>query len=304
VSLSPIEDTTLRLASGRAIAFTTWGDPAGAVVFYLHGTGHSRLFCPDPAGTARASVHLIAVDRPGYGGSEPHRGHTLADGARDLVDLADHLGIKRFSVIGWSGGAWYAAALAALESAPERVVAAALVAGGAGPYGEVPGLEATLRPDQRDILACVRREGGIAATGTALALPSVQAEARGPHALAHLSPGLPPGDRWILADEDRCAAFDRAAVEAYRQGGEGVVEDRVARFLPWGFRLEDIAVETSVFLADEDTVFPPSRADDWIRRLPCARVTRWTGAGHLGVVKHWDEVLAAIHPERCSTRAR
>lgn len=92
--------------------------------------------------------------------------------------------------------------------------------------------------------------------------------------------------------------------EAYRQGAEGIVEDRVARFLPWGFRVEDVSAEASVFLAAEDTVFPPSRADDWIRRLPRARVTRWPDVGHLGIVKRWDEVLATIHPERCSTRTR
>jgi pimeloyl-ACP methyl ester carboxylesterase len=299
---APLEDATIQLPSGRTLAFTTWGDPAGGVVFYLHGTGHSRLFCPDPKGTARAGAHLIAVDRPGVGGSDPRRGHTLADGARDLVDLADHLGIERFGVVGWSGGAWYAAALAAI--AAERVVGAALVAGGAGPYGEVPGLEDTLRPDQRDILACVRRDGGIAATEAALALPSVQAEARGPHALAGLVPGLPPGDRWLLADAARCASFDAAAREAYRQGAEGVVSDRVARFLPWGFRIEDLAMDVNLFLAAEDAVFPPSRADDWIRRLPRPRVHRWPDVGHLGVVKRWDEVLAAIHPERCSPRTR
>jgi pimeloyl-ACP methyl ester carboxylesterase len=103
--IAPIADTTTLLPSGLRLAFTTWGDPTGGVVFYLHGTGHSRLFCPDPEGTARTGVHLVEVDRPGVGRSDPHRGHTLADGARDLVDLADHLGIERFCVIGWSGGA-------------------------------------------------------------------------------------------------------------------------------------------------------------------------------------------------------
>ena len=79
-----LDDTTTRLASGRRLAFTTWGEPAGGVVFYLHGTGHARLFCPDPKATARVGASLIAVDRPGVGGSDPHRGHTLADAARDL----------------------------------------------------------------------------------------------------------------------------------------------------------------------------------------------------------------------------
>jgi pimeloyl-ACP methyl ester carboxylesterase len=300
--VGPIEDTTLRLPSGRALAFTTWGDPGGGVVFYLHGTGHSRLFCPDPAATVRAGVHLVAVDRPGVGGSDPHRGHTLAGGARDLVDLADHLGIERFGVIGWSGGAWYAAALAAI--APARIAGVAIVAGGAGPYGEVAGLEATLRPDQRETLACVRREGGLAATVASLAIPSVQAEARGRHALADLDPGLPPGDRWLLDDDARQASFDAAAREAYRQGAEGVVEDRVARFLPWGFRVEDLTMDVNLFLAAEDTVFPPSRADDWIHRLARPIVTLWPDVGHLGVARRWGEVVAAIHPERCSPRAR
>ena len=73
---------------------------------------------------------------------------------------------------------------------------------------------------------------------------------------------MPPGDRWLLADDARRASFDAAAREAYRQGAEGVVEDRVARFLPWGFRIEDITIELDLFVADEDAVFPPSRADD------------------------------------------
>jgi hypothetical protein len=37
---------------------------------------------------------------------------------------------------------------------------------------------------------------------------------------------------------------------------------------------------------------------------PAGGVIHWPDAGHLGVVKRWAAVLAAIHPERCSPRPR
>ena len=33
-------------------------------------------------------------------------------------------------------------------------------------------------------------------------------------------------------------------------------------------------------------------------------VAVWPDVGHLGVARCWDEVLAAIHPQRCSLRSR
>jgi pimeloyl-ACP methyl ester carboxylesterase len=48
------------------------GDPAGAPVLYLHGTPDSRLARhPDDGLAAAAGVRLLAIDRPGYGGSSP-----------------------------------------------------------------------------------------------------------------------------------------------------------------------------------------------------------------------------------------
>lgn len=57
-------------------------------------------------------VRLIAVDRPGFGGTPftPH--HTLSSWASTLQHLSDQLRIQRFSILSTSGGAPFAAACA------------------------------------------------------------------------------------------------------------------------------------------------------------------------------------------------
>ena len=65
----------------------------------------------------------MAVNRPGFSGSDPCPDRTVADHAADVEELADALGWERFSVIGVSAGAPFA--LACAWRLPGRIVAAA-----------------------------------------------------------------------------------------------------------------------------------------------------------------------------------
>ena len=67
VTPRPIVDGALKLTDGRTLSYAEWGDPSGHPVLLFHGAPSSRLFSPDPAATAAAGVHLVTVDRPGYG---------------------------------------------------------------------------------------------------------------------------------------------------------------------------------------------------------------------------------------------
>jgi pimeloyl-ACP methyl ester carboxylesterase len=71
---------------------------------------------------------VIRLDLPGFGGSAPEAGALVSfEGrARVVRDLADHLGLARFAVLGHSMGGGTALALAA--QAPDRVSLLALVA--------------------------------------------------------------------------------------------------------------------------------------------------------------------------------
>lgn len=72
-------------------------------------------------------MRVISTDRPGIGLSDYKENRKLLDWPDDVVQLADYLKIKRFSLMGVSGGGPYAAACA--YKIPERIIKAGIVVG-------------------------------------------------------------------------------------------------------------------------------------------------------------------------------
>src|SRR5437899_8680089 len=95
----------IRLADGRQLGFAEYGDLRGRPLFYFHGWPSSRL---EPRTgqniCAGLGVRMIAPDRPGYGLSDFKPRRTIPDWVSDVQELADHLDVKRFAVLGVSGG--------------------------------------------------------------------------------------------------------------------------------------------------------------------------------------------------------
>ena len=66
-----------------------------------HGTpGSGRLFRAEVEGAERLGARLVAYSRPGYGGSTPQPGRSVADAAADVAALLDALGAERFATYG------------------------------------------------------------------------------------------------------------------------------------------------------------------------------------------------------------
>ena len=81
---------TLTLADGRELCFDDVGDRNGAPVLYVHGTPDSRRARhPDDDVNTSIGVRLIAVDRPGSGGSSPHPDGTVGTFADDVAGALD-----------------------------------------------------------------------------------------------------------------------------------------------------------------------------------------------------------------------
>jgi pimeloyl-ACP methyl ester carboxylesterase len=117
----------VRLPDGRSLTFAAAGPEDGFPVVYCHGAiGSPRWRTPGLDDVIEElSIRYLVVNRPGFGGSDPCPGRTVADFALDLGHVMTVLGHRRFSVVGVSAGAPYA--LACGWALPERIVSLAAV---------------------------------------------------------------------------------------------------------------------------------------------------------------------------------
>jgi hypothetical protein len=81
--------------------------------------------------------------------------------------------------------------------------------------------------------------------------------------------------------------------EALRPGAGGIADDLVALWMPWGFRIGDLRPRIRLWHGAEDT-----RAEPDFRylaaTLPDCEPQVWPDVGHLGVLRHWREVLESV----------
>jgi pimeloyl-ACP methyl ester carboxylesterase len=292
----PLNDSVLRLSDGRVVAYTEWGEPAGSPVLYVHGTPHSRIWCPDAAVTREAGVRLVIPDRPGFGGSDPQLGHTLVGWAADVEELAEALGLDQFAVVGWSAGGVYAAACAA--AIPGRVPVAGIVANrtmAAYNLRERPHAVDEFEDDERRAYELVQ-ELGLEEAARKLAEdeeewvreliedPRRVFEGREP----------PPGDRWFYADPARAQPWFDAVRESVFQGPLGLGCEAAALVSPWEFRLAEISVPVDLWYGEQDRPVYREAAEFAAETIPDVRLTSWPDAGHIGVATHWREILDAV----------
>src|SRR4030095_12965807 len=118
----------VRLENGAVIAFEQYVDASGLPLIFCHGWPSSRTMARLTDEAARdLGIRIISPDRPGISGSSLQANRQLSDWAPVVRQLVDHLGIVAFRVLGISGGAPYAYAIAA--AMPERVRTVAIVSG-------------------------------------------------------------------------------------------------------------------------------------------------------------------------------
>jgi pimeloyl-ACP methyl ester carboxylesterase len=289
----PHADATITLADGRTLAYCEWGNPTGFPVLLVHGGPGSRLLCPDQDATAAAGVRLVTVDRPGYGGSDRRPDPTLLGWADDVQALADGLGLERLAVVGFSAGGGYA--LACAVRMPERISAVGLVCC-EGPYDQVPGAWQELTPAEQTLFERIRRDP-VAARG---AVAGHVGWYQDPDSVWAWEEGavdvpIPPAvDVPILTRPDVRAALTQMWREGARQGVGGLVDEWIALSLPWGFVFAEVKVPVAVWHGELDDLVGPAHGRFFAAVLPNATLVLYPQEGHLVVLQHWSEILAAV----------
>ncbi|WP_256298555.1 alpha/beta fold hydrolase [Haloarchaeobius salinus] len=177
------------IADDRRVAYAEYGAADGAPVLFLHGTPGSRVLgrLLDEAARGR-DLRVLAPDRPGYGRSDPAPDAGLADIADGLVAVLDHADVESAPVVGFSGGAAVAVALAGRH--PDRVDAVHSVSGVAPPSlrSDQPAVQRLLGTlagrAPRLLSGLVRAQAWIADRGSPSAVVSQYTDSEGAAALS------------------------------------------------------------------------------------------------------------------------
>jgi pimeloyl-ACP methyl ester carboxylesterase len=302
-----VADRLVTLRDGRRIGITAFGDPvADRLVLFCHPAPGASGFDPDPAVTSSWGVHVVSVDRPGYGSSD-----ALADARQPTIgrwadDLAEYIEVvieqaretgvapmRRIGVVGWSAGGRVALALAARH--PGLVDRVAVVA--------TPAPDRFVQWVPPDL---ARR------TAELLGLPIPEAKQR---LRAMLQVQIPndvagvellargPADVALLERSGLQGRLQRMLQHAYDQGTVGLADD-VLSYAPedWGFDLEAVQATALLVYGAKDPVVTSAHGR-WYRkqlRHADAKLVVVPRAGHLVIAPAWRRILEHVDPQRGS----
>jgi 3-oxoadipate enol-lactonase len=230
-------------------AWTSDGPDHAPPLLLLHSLGSDSSMW-DPQARALAGDHrVVRLDTRGHGAAPAPPGpYTLADLGRDVVDVADALGLGTFHLAGLSLGGLTALWVAVHHGDRLRSLTAANTA---ARVGSAAGWQDRIDAVRRHGLTGIRDDvlARFFAPGFATAQPAAWAQAQ---------------RAFVAADDDGYAACCAALADAD-------LRDDVGR----------ITTPTLVVGGREDLATPPDQAEDLAAAVPGSRLVVLDGAAHL-----------------------
>ncbi|OLN95866.1 Proline iminopeptidase 2 [Colletotrichum chlorophyti] len=249
------------LSDGRKLGVAYYGAKSGSAVFYLHGYPCCRLsggsFFDAPG--KELGARIIAVDRPGIGNSSPQPGRTMLDHANDIRELAEHLKLQSYGVIGVSGGGPYA--LACAHALPAEHLKGVSIVCGMGPIAVgTEGMKWSNWIFFKGLLYAPMVIRWLQSKAVAVLdkLPNEKIVELGQSQLSKKSYSWVSPDIKTLKDTELFTMMLDFHREHYKQGIDGTMEDGRVLTSDWGFRLEDIrsSIPIQLWYSKKDTNVP------------------------------------------------
>jgi pimeloyl-ACP methyl ester carboxylesterase len=273
---------------GRLDVEVTGPDDGETLIFHMGTPSLGSMLSPlVELGAERGIRHVIYM-RPGYGESERCEGRSVADCAGDVAAVADAVGVERFYTAGRSGGGPHALATAALL--PERVIAAATIAGCAPRDAEGLDWRDGMAQENRDELVAMEAgEQELLAFIEPFRAKLISADAE--DLQAEFGDLLSDVDRSVMTGE--FAEYEAEATRAgMRHGVWGWFDDDMELIRDWGFELSDISCPVTIWQGAQDRMVPLAHGEWLASHIPGARARLLEDHGHLSLaLGHYGELL-------------
>lgn len=283
-----------QLPDGRMLGYDERGPADGKPLFYFHGSPSSRvesmMYISDEL-LKSLDVRLIAADRPGLGLSDSQPNRRILDFPKDILALADHLNIKRFSVLAYSLGGPYG--LACAFAIPERLSKVGIVSG-AAMFTE-PELMKNINEGTRKFLT-MPRESPFASRLFLGMMMGLMPRLAPRQFIAGAASVLPASDRQIVdSDPEFRQGFIRMVREATRQGTRGAFHESLLSVTEYGFRLQEIQAPVMLWHGEVDQNIPVEMARYVESAIPKCDAKFHPEEGHLSLFKKYaEEIIRAL----------
>lgn len=276
---------TITLSDGRKLGYAEYGDAKGKPVLFLHGWPSSRLRSSvyDRIGK-EIHVRIVSPDRPGYGLSDFKNDRTLLEYADDIVELANQLNLKKFAVVGVSGGGPYAAVCA--YKIPQRITKT----------GIVVGLGPTYIPHILDGMPFVYKIGWLNYSRFPIIakLGSIYRMIVDKYSFGLIKRFDFRGgkDAEILKEiKNEWAVISK---ETWRQGYKGAEKDLLLYTSDWGFSLKNIKGNVYLHYGESDKNINLGTARYYKSQIKGSKLIIYPNEGHLISMTHAREILETL----------
>jgi pimeloyl-ACP methyl ester carboxylesterase len=281
---------TIDLPDRRKLGYLIVGK--GKPIVYFHGTASSRIEVLLLKELAFASeLQIIGIDRPGYGLSSFTTRKNFSAFANDVNFLVDHLGIKDFGVLGWSGGGAFALTYAALF--PKRVNQIVVVGSPALPFDvatahNMPLARFVMKIPYIGILAMKRMSSQVLKANANISafLDSKSCK--------KMLKGLSKEDEKYFSNPAWATIMYASMAEAFRQGNNSVkaiVQEHQLFMNPWEVSLSTVpSNKLVIWQGDEDKTCRVENAYRIAQAIPDANLDIFKGKGHCVMFDNLDKL--------------
>jgi len=275
----------LTLRDGRALDYLTNGVSSDTAILFHHGTpGECTLWSNWLAEIS--DVQAIAASRPGYGLSDRKRGRTVASDLSDQSELIEHLGVRKFVSIGWSGGGPHA-----INMTRHPACTGAITLAGVGEWGHADlDFLAGMGPENHEEFGAAL-EGESAIEKWMVANAPGFASVTGAQLIEAFGGLIGDADKRALTPE--VAEHDAASYRrALQKGFYGWLDDDLAFVQKFGFSLNEISKPVLVWQGDDDFMVPRAHSEWLAEHIPTAELNFVPGHGHISLVeKYRGEII-------------
>lgn len=283
-----------RLPNGRKLGYDEYGLPNGKPLFYFHGSPSSRVEATLYVNEELLNsfeVRMIALDRPGLGLSDFQPNRRILDWSQDVVALANHLNIDRFSILAYSLGGPYG--LACAFSVPQRLHKVGIVSGAA--LFTDPELVKNINEGTRRFLTMPREKPMLSRLFLWMMLSFMPRVAPN-RFIAQANSLLPEPDRLIVANDPAFQmGFLHMLQEAMKRGTRGAHYESLLSITDWGFRLREINIPIQLWHGDADQNIPVEMARFAETVIPRCEAKIYPNEGHLSLFKkNAKEIISTL----------